>query len=227
MKSIIVSIVATILLATTAPAQTPAPYTIAVSLFNDAHVPPRVLDHAEQSASRIFAQSGIQLIWMLCGREEETIEERFDCTQTLYPEHFDVRIVNSSSHVGSDVFGISYLSVDDAGSQADVFYSKIVRFHHVSRTNPATLLGYAIAHELGHLLLGSNSHSLTGLMCGNWHNEELARMEQGGLLFGEEQSRRMKAKLSTYGMRKGPNPQAVHSATNVRAFQTNLAVSPD
>ncbi len=59
-----------------------------------------------------------------------------------------------------------------------------------------------MAHELGHLLLGSNSHSLTGLMGANWRTVDLIHMEQGGLAFSEEQSRKMKATLSTFAMRK-------------------------
>jgi hypothetical protein len=91
------------------------------------------------------------------------------------------------------VFGISYFSADGIGSQADVFYTKIASFHGVSSVEPATLLGHAMAHELGHLLLGSNSHSLTGLMRANWRTNDLIHMEQGGLPFSEEQSGKMKA----------------------------------
>jgi hypothetical protein len=58
----------------------------------------------------------------------------------------------------SSVFGISYLSPEGIDSQADVFYAKIAAFRQ-SPAKLSTLLGYAMAHELGHLLLGTNSHS--------------------------------------------------------------------
>jgi hypothetical protein len=35
------------------------------------------------------------------------------------------------------------------------------------------LLGYAIAHELGHLLLASNTHNTRGLMRPIWRDDEL------------------------------------------------------
>jgi hypothetical protein len=35
------------------------------------------------------------------------------------------------------------------------------------------LLGRGIAHEIGHLLLGTNSHSPTGLMSAQWSEQEL------------------------------------------------------
>jgi hypothetical protein len=200
----IISFATTILLATSALAQMPAPYTLSLSLslFNDARVPPSIVNSAEETASRIFAQSGIELHWLPCGGEEESVEEQRACIQTRFPEHLHVHIVNSDPRLKGSVFGISYFSADGIGSQADVFYTKIAWFRGVSSVEPGTLLGHAMAHELGHLLLGSNSHSLRGLMCANWRTKDLIHMEQGGLLFSEEQSRKMKAKLSTNWRKK-------------------------
>ena len=46
-----------------------------------------------------------------------------------------------------------------------------------SRTgvNAATLLGRAVAHEIGHLLLGTARHSAAGLMRARWSDRELGR----------------------------------------------------
>ena len=209
----ILSFATTILLATSALAQMPAPYTVTVSLFNDARVPPSIIDSAENSASRIFAQAGIELRWILCGRQEESVEEQRACSQTFFPEHLHVRIVNSDPHLKGSVFGISFISADNIGSQADVFYAKIAWFHGVSLMEPGPLLGHAMAHELGHLLLGSNSHSQTGLMSSNWRTKDLIQMEQGVLLFNEEQSGKMKAKLSTFVLRKDHRLHEVPSGT--------------
>lgn len=208
-----ISFVTTIFLATSALAQTPPPYSVTVSLFNDARVPPSIIDSAEESASRIFAQVGIKLRWILCGRQEESVEEQKACSQTLFPEHLHVHIVNSDPHLKGSVFGISYISADNIGSQADVFYTKIAGFHGISLVEPGTLLGHAMAHELGHLLLGSNSHSLTGLMSADWRTADLIHMEQGGLLFSVEQSRKMKARLSAFAMRKDPRLDVAPSGT--------------
>jgi hypothetical protein len=56
----------------------------------------------------------------------------------------------------------------------------------------ARVLGHVMAHELGHLLLGSNAHSRQGIMCPNWHAGELRLASMGGLLFSEEQGRFMR-----------------------------------
>jgi hypothetical protein len=94
-----------------------------------------------------------------------------------------------------------HLSPEGIGSQADVFYAKFAAFRQ-SPAELSTLLGYAMAHELGHLLLGTNSHSPTGLMRADWRTKDLIDMSQGGLRFSEEQARAMKAKLSTFASRK-------------------------
>ena len=59
----------------------------------------------------------------------------------------------------------------------------------------ADTLGHVMAHELGHLLLGSNSHSGMGIMRAHWQSEELRRLSRGGLWFTNEQADRMTGKL--------------------------------
>jgi hypothetical protein len=53
-----------------------------------------------------------------------------------------------------------------------------------------------MAHELGHLLLGSNAHSRQGIMCPDWHGGELQLASTGSLLFSEEQARFMRKRLA-------------------------------
>lgn len=50
------------------------------------------------------------------------------------------------------------------------------------------VLSYAMAHEIGHVLLRSSRHSSWGLMSSIWTAHEYALMDRGGLLFftGEE-----------------------------------------
>src|SRR4029077_3036435 len=138
------SFATTILLATSALAQLPAPHalSLSLSLFNDARVPPSIVNSADETAARISPQSGIELRWSSCGREQESVEEQRACIQSYFPQHLHVRIVNSNPHLNGSVFGISYFSADGIGSQADIFYTKIASFHGVSSVEPGTLLGH-------------------------------------------------------------------------------------
>ena len=53
-----------------------------------------------------------------------------------------------------------------------------------------------MAHEIGHLLLGANSHSCTGIMQAFWSGEELSLAARADMLFTPEQSRQMKTRLA-------------------------------
>jgi hypothetical protein len=56
---------------------------------------------------------------------------------------------------------------------ATVYVDRVERVSTAARFDPGTLLGYAVAHEIGHLLLASTSHSTTGLMRPIWRDDEL------------------------------------------------------
>ena len=45
------------------------------------------------------------------------------------------------------------------------------------------ILGCVMAHELGHLLLGSNSHSDKGIMLPRWEVNQVRQLMMGTLLF--------------------------------------------
>jgi hypothetical protein len=59
-------------------------------------------------------------------------------------------------------------------------------------SNFADLLGLAMAHELGHLLLRSPVHSVTGIMRHQWTEKQLRDDDRGYLRFtaGEAESMR-------------------------------------
>ena len=57
------------------------------------------------------------------------------------------------------------------------------------------MLGAVSAHELGHLLLGSNSHSRIGIMEAIWEKDSVWKVERGMLLFTREQGELMRKRL--------------------------------
>ena len=103
--------------------------------------------------------------------------------------------------------GISFQAGDGSGCYADLFYEPLEQLHQSDGTDIASLLGHVAAHEIGHLLLGTNSHSGAGIMHAHWTAEELAKAKLGGLVFLENESRRMNEKLVTamQASRSGPN----------------------
>jgi len=52
----------------------------------------------------------------------------------------------------------------------------------------AVVLGHALAHEVGHLLLGKDSHSPNGVMRALWTEKELLNASAARLLFLPQQA---------------------------------------
>jgi hypothetical protein len=64
------------------------------------------------------------------------------------------------------------------------------------------LLGSAMAHEIGHLLKGSNSHSPQGLMSAHWYANELRAAAMGSLDFTADDAVLMRPRLVQTEARK-------------------------
>jgi hypothetical protein len=81
-----------------------------------------------------------------------------------------------------------------------VVYDDHVRKVAAQRAKPyGLILPYVIAHEIGHVLLRSNSHVPVGMMASQWMDTEYALIAQGTLLFPRSQSSTMRASIEALG----------------------------
>jgi hypothetical protein len=178
------------------PAANSSPVT--VSIHNDAAIPTGVLLDAEAEASRIFSHSGLEIRWLNCPLPAVGPVDPAQCEAADFPLHLQLRIAKHSLNLNEFTLGVSYLSADGTGCYADLFYDRAQHLHEISRMSLASIVGHAIAHELGHLLLGTNSHSPTGIMRAHWQPADLASASKGALLFSTLESRAMKNKLDPW-----------------------------
>ena len=74
---------------------------------------------------------------------------------------------------------------------ANVYFDRIAGIADGRSLGRGTLLGYMMAHEAAHLLLGTNSHSKSGIMSIPWAAEMLHRADRGELEFSGGEIRRM------------------------------------
>jgi hypothetical protein len=167
---------------------------VAISVFNDSGISSEILNQAEEVSSHVFGEAGIHVDWVNCSPADEAPSGKVACWQAT-PQHLHLHIVRRSLNLRDSILGISYLASDGTGFQADIFYEGIEKLRHETFLAPAIILGHVAAHEIGHLLLGTNSHSPGGIMRAHWKMEELARASKGLLLFTESQSHRMTEKL--------------------------------
>jgi hypothetical protein len=169
---------------------------VTVSVHNDADIPVGVLRQAESEASRIFLQSGIEIRWLNCSPPQVFAQHPSDCAVARFPRYLQLRIVKHSLNLNEFTMGIAYLSADGIGCYADLFYNRAQQIQESSQISTAIILGHGIAHEIGHLLLGSNSHASTGIMRARWQFSDLASANEGRLLFSALESQEMRNKLA-------------------------------
>jgi hypothetical protein len=160
---------------------------ITVLVNDSAGVKPSVLKQAEREAGRLFEAAGIEIRWVNCAQTNE-------CRRILGPEEFVLHIVPGGNTRSDLVFGEAFLGEDGRGQYSDVFFDRLKQAQ--GDVNLALLLGAVSAHELGHLLLGSNSHSAIGIMEPRWGQQGLRSVGMGRLLFTPEQARSMRNRIS-------------------------------
>jgi hypothetical protein len=76
-----------------------------------------------------------------------------------------------------------------------LFLDEIQRQQAQTGVSVPCLLGYALAHELGHVLMRSNAHSPRGVMRAEWSRAELDRIQHGALKFSEAEAKALCASL--------------------------------
>jgi hypothetical protein len=156
-------------------------------LVNDsAGVESSVLRNAEREAGRMFDAAGIEIQWVNCA-------ETHECQRILGPKEFVLHIVPAGNTRSDFVFGEAFLGEDGRGQYTDVFFDRLRQTQ--GDVDLAMLLGAVSAHELGHLLLGSNAHSNIGIMEPKWGADGLRRVGMGMLLFTREQARLIQARI--------------------------------
>jgi hypothetical protein len=76
-----------------------------------------------------------------------------------------------------------------------VYYDHAVRLARIDEADfeVPIILGCAIAHEIGHLLLGPHGHSSAGIMLGQWEPKQIRHATMGYLLFTSQQAKLMRA----------------------------------
>jgi len=131
------------------------------------------VDHADRrraldAAARALAPAGVEVQW---------VDSR--AAQAAPPEPQDMVLRLARQDSASAVSGrmaLGYAVVDAAGRRgtvATIFLERVDWLARHSGADVEELTGLAIAHEIGHLLLGTSRHSRQGLMRGQWTVGEL------------------------------------------------------
>lgn len=167
---------------------------IAVRVYNYAEVSPATLRKSEKEASRIFREAGIETVWLDCPTSVAKAADCPACEPPLGALGVDLRILSKSMalrvRTGREQLGFALESQrPGSASAAWVFYHRVEQLAESKDVDQGQVLGHAIAHEIGHLLLGPDSHSNRGIMRANWDRKYLQDAAQGHLWFTPDQAK--------------------------------------
>ncbi len=159
---------------------------IVVQVYNWAAVSPQSLAAAEHEAARIFRGAGIAVSWLSCPLTNAEAQGNPICIEPCPPSRFAVRII---PEVPRDRASTSLgVALSEGAIYATIFYPRVDEYARQGIATRPQILGHALAHEIGHLLLGPVPHTRFGIMKGAWTGEDLRSMTMGALLFSPQQS---------------------------------------
>jgi hypothetical protein len=167
-----------------------------VSIFNSSPISPATIERAEGEAGRVLRDVGVEVIWLNCPQDGPHEASLGLCSEASFPSHLHLHILRASRGLKASTVGISFSAEDGKGCYADLFYEPIQQLQDETHASASVILGHAMAHELGHLLLGTNSHSPSGLMRAHWTPDDLTNASKGSLRFSPKQSLRIMARVT-------------------------------
>jgi hypothetical protein len=155
--------------------------TLTVRFRNDARAPAPHVAAAQKQVTLIYADAGIDIVWVASGAR---------ITITLIS-----REQANLMHQIKDAMGYAPASGAEGGSLAYVLNHRVEEVSRGYNSPRTVVLGVALAHEIGHLLLPSKPHSSQGVMREKWDQPDFRSARHGELLFTAEQARAMREKL--------------------------------
>jgi hypothetical protein len=85
--------------------------------------------------------------------------------------------------------------VEHAGTLATIYIDRVDALAARTGIDRGELLGRAVAHEIGHLVLGTSEHAPFGLMRATWTAAEIQRRVPLDWMFSAQQGRDMRRRL--------------------------------
>ncbi len=170
--------------------------TIRVRVTNYTEATPATVSKAEREAGRLLDEAGLNAVWIDCPVGQSAVIASDPCQQPLAPTDIVLRVLPDRARNGvqDSAFGIAVLPV-----LASVYYEHAASLARADGGEFETpiILGFVMAHEIGHLMLGSNSHSDTGIMQGQWERKQVRQIMRGDLHFTAQQSKLIRAEGQT------------------------------
>jgi hypothetical protein len=166
---------------------------IAIRIYDTAAISAGQRAAAIRTAAAILDEAGLMVDWRDCS---DRLAHR-SCQEPRRARDLIVRIMPTSVSrtTSADAgfrLGVAVLDPGTrAGEMATIFHDRVQSVAHRTGVDCGQLLGRALAHEVGHLLLREMGHSRHGLMRAVWTDEELTSTRREDWLFAPSDLRQL------------------------------------
>ena len=149
---------------------------------------PAVLAEARETLTQIYHAAGIGVQWKTIGADFTV----FVISRPPPAVHFSPASLSDMCRATTPSAAVTHLSSRIALGTIE----RACRFLDL-------VLGLTMAHEVAHLLLPYESHSVDGLMRSAWNTSDYWKARLGQLLFTDEEAQLMRDRLSAEPVRTG------------------------
>ena len=134
-----------------------------IHVYDYVTISPALITFGETEAARLFAPAGIRIQWINCRMGAQS------CPDEWIPGDLRLNITRENMpRLSPKAFGATIWHGRDVS--ATILYDRVAAARRGGAT--FTILGKTITHEIGHLLLGPDSHSATGIMRPLWNTSD-------------------------------------------------------
>jgi|SRR5262245_13529551 len=160
---------------------------------------------ALELARSALASASVEITWRVCDAENTHASR---CDVRLAPGELAIRIVRMpmiSEQGGTLRLGDAFIDRQvGRGVLATIYLDRVLRLAEQTGADRNALLGRAIAHELGHLLMATNAHGRVGLMRGFWSQDEVRHGRPSDWTFAPRDAEAIRrGALSTHALAGG------------------------
>lgn len=170
--------------------------TIFIRSYNNFGVPPADLAAARQEAQAVLEQTGVNIVWEDCWVGDRRPASSSARCQEPIGGDIVLRLQKTADADRSKFvsMGFSLVGLADAAPfLATIYVDRVESVAKGAGIDPRRVLGLAIAHEIGHVLLDSNTHAPSGLMRADWSRNELRRKDASAWQFLESEAAHVRA----------------------------------
>jgi hypothetical protein len=186
-----------------------------IVVYDAAHVGSKTLERSERLAGTILLKAGIQSSWN-AGAVEDLGNLGMDfsaypgreCQAKPISGILRLQILpHAPAGLAAQALGFS-LPCARRGVQVTIYADRVAEVSETGGPTFGRVLAYAMAHELGHVLLHSDRHEDAGLMKGIWSKSDWQRAAVSVISFSPSEARQI-----TRSLPKDKGPQLTELAS--------------